>query len=66
MLCYMDQGWCVHSEALEGTCVNDVCFRNYTIAKDAHNTLDLPLSMSDFKTEDCGYTTHDSSTSEAD
>ena len=53
MLCYKDRSWCRYSYQ----CANEDCGRNYTDAEREHNikSVDLPVSMGDFKTDDCGF-----------
>lgn len=57
MLCYLDRAFCMHSYCLTGKCTNFDCYRNYTPNNKLRNdaTVSLPISVSDFKDDDCGY-----------
>ena len=51
MMTYKERAWCSHK------CGNWGCYRNYTDEDHRRNIdgPDLPLSMTDFKTDTCGY-----------
>ena len=51
MITYKDQCWCTQD------CGNLKCIRNYTDEQHDRNVNgpDLPLSLADMKTDDCGY-----------
>lgn len=54
MIHYQDRTFCARSAA--GDCVNQECSRAIS-QKDLQEAerMELPLSVTDFKTEDCGY-----------
>lgn len=58
MICYLDRAFCTHSSCLMGKCVNLECYRNYTPNDQLRNDTQfgLPVSITDFKGDDCGYT----------
>jgi len=51
MICYKDMTWCSQK------CANENCFRNYTKKEQEinENGVDLPLSVGNMKTRDCGF-----------
>lgn len=53
MICYKDRSWCVHS--INTLCNNTSCSRFYTKEERQYNNNELPLSIADFKTDNCGY-----------
>lgn len=53
MLCYKDRSWCIHS--LNTGCMNEACSRFYTEEEKQYNKDDMPLSIADFHSENCGF-----------
>jgi len=53
MICYMDRSWCSESSQ----CGNTSCSRNYTEEdrRRNENGVDLPISVGNFKTKECGH-----------
>lgn len=53
MITYKDRAWCSRSTY----CANEKCYRNYDVGERQENMdgVNLPISQTDMKTEDCGY-----------
>lgn len=53
MICYKGKTWCIQS--LNGICKNELCNRFYTKEESDYNKNQLPLSIADMKTDECGF-----------